>query len=441
MWQRSARGSAGWRSWGLGLAILGLVSNGADKKIAGQAIPGTSSLRSVPSEVYAWSPDGSLLAYAVGDTVLIAEAPDFARVRCRIRAPGVLASIPHISWSPDGQQLAFVSPRAGDQWSTIWVASERCTDIRDVLPPGVPFDSTGVRGVAISTWVNADALAFTHHCGTECEALNRVHVAEGTFASYCVGAGRFSWNPAKTHALVDRHLGGLGLLQEAYAVPLAPGAPPFSSVNECREILAGCTVVEGRPSGEWRSFDAWSPDGQQALFTAQPCTTRMESNRPAGVLSLWDLGTGRHEALFANASRAAWAPDASRIAFLLLGAPRYDLSGNVAGADLESAGPSSVHLAVMSIGDRVVRILMPLGTVGPMGFVERDPDESRPSWSPDGSKLLVTDMQGDLFLVHLDGRDRRRLARGHVVASWSPDGSRVTVTDREKMTTHTVETR
>jgi dipeptidyl aminopeptidase/acylaminoacyl peptidase len=350
-------------------------------------------------------------------------------------------SIPHISWSPDGQQLAFVSPRAGDQWSTIWVASARCTDIRDLLPPGVPFDSTGVRHVAISTWVNADELAFTHHCGTECEALNRVRVAGGTFAAYCVGAGRFSWNPTKTHAVVDRHLGGLGLVQDAHAVPLAPGASPFSSLNECREVVAGCTVVEGRPSGEWHSFDAWSPDGRQALFTAQPCTTGMESNRAGGVLSLWDLGTGREEALIANASRAAWAPDASRIAVLLLGAPRYDSSGNVAGTDLEPAGPSSVHLAVMSIGDRVARILMPLGTVGPMGFIERDPDESRPSWSPDSSKLLVKDMQGDLFLVYLDGRDRRRLAQGHVVASWSPEGSRVAVTDRDRMTTHTVETR
>src|SRR2546428_6687767 len=162
---------------------------------------------------------------------------------------------------------------------------------------------------------------------------------------------------------------------------------------------------------------------------------------PAGVLSLWDLNTGRYEGLFANASRAAWARDGSRIAFLLVGVPRYDPSGNVAGTDLEPAGLFSVHLAVMSIGDRIVRILMPLGTVGPRGFIERDSDESRPSWSLDSRSLLVKDMQGNLFLVNLDGRDRRRLAQGRVVASWSPDGSIVAVTDLEKGTTRLIETR
>jgi hypothetical protein len=98
----------------------------------------------------------------------------------------------------------------------------------------------------------------------------------------------------------------------------------------------------------------------------------------------------------------------------------------------------------MSIADRVVRILMPLGTVGPRGFIELDPDHSRPRWSPDSRRLLVRDMQGNLFLVSADGRDRRQLAlaQGDVIGitgSWSPNGNSVAVV--EKGTTRIIEAR
>jgi len=108
-------------------------------------------------------------------------------------------------------------------------------------------------------------------------------IPESTFATYCIGEGSFYGEPNRIQAVVDLHLGGLGLVEVASAVPLASGARGLS-LNGCQEIIAGCTVVDGRPSGDWRSFDGWSPDSRKALFTAQSCSKRMESNRPAGAL-------------------------------------------------------------------------------------------------------------------------------------------------------------
>jgi hypothetical protein len=336
------------RPWSLsvGVAVVGLLNAAMTMEIGVQANRQFTPLATVPSAVYAWSSDGSLLAYAVDDRVFIVEAPGFDRQRCRIRAPEALSLVHQISWAPDGQQIGFVGTRVVDQWGTIWVASDTCTNLRDLLPAGAPFDTTGSRGIRINAWVSADAVAFTHQCGTACETLNKVQAATGTFATYCAGSvGTFYWDPTKSHVIVERFLGGLGLLRNASAVPLGVGGSPCSSRTEHEEVLAGCTVVEDRPRGDWRSFDAWAPDARQVLFTAHPCRTRMESNYPAGVLSLWDVQTGRDEALFACGSRATWAPDGSQIAFLLIGAPRYGPAGDVAGSDLVPSGPFAVHLA------------------------------------------------------------------------------------------------
>jgi hypothetical protein len=109
-------------------------------------------------------------------------------------------------------------------------------------------------------------------------------------------------------------------------------------------------------------------------------------------------------------------------------------------------GPLLFTWPVMSVADRVVRIRMPLGTVGPSGFIELDPDHSRASWSADSRRLLVRDMDGNLFLVSADGGERRQLvlAQGNAVRfarSWSPSANTVAVTDRAKGRTRIIETR
>jgi hypothetical protein len=65
-----------------------------------------------------------------------------------------------IAWSPDGKRLAFSSPRGEDRWWTIWETTADCSKVRDLLPPGAPFASPGVRAIGISVWLNTEELAF-----------------------------------------------------------------------------------------------------------------------------------------------------------------------------------------------------------------------------------------------------------------------------------------
>ena len=45
---------------------------------------------------------------------------------------------------------------------------------------------------------------------------------------------------------------------------------------------------------------------------------------------------------------------------------------------------------------------------------------------PDGQQLAVRDVQGELFLIRAEGKDRRPITRGmKAKASWSPDGKRL----------------
>lgn len=104
----------------------------------------------------------------------------------------------------------------------------------------------------------------------------------------------------------------------------------------------------------------------------------------------------------------AWSPDRSRIAF-----SRY------------SSSTGTHDLYVMNAdGSDMRRVL------------DRDTEDLRPRWSPDGTRLVfesVVRSSGsvdpqDLYVVNLDGTGLRRLTSGAEIedqASWSPDGTRI----------------
>jgi Tol biopolymer transport system component len=68
-----------------------------------------------------------------------------------------------------------------------------------------------------------------------------------------------------------------------------------------------------------------------------------------------------------------------------------------------------------------------------------DADDSGPAWSPDGSRIVfaraTVDGGSDLYLVHADGSDLRRLTSdpaSETDPDWSPDGKRIAfTTDRD----------
>lgn len=398
--------------------------------------PGVKVLTTLKSLTAAWSPDGARLAYMTHDGIWVVEAPDFQQAKRLIRkgqGGGGSYPLPQLMWSPDGQKLAFMDSRPGDGWSTIWVADADGSHVRDLLPPGAPFGSPGSRSVEINAWLNNREIAFTHGCGTECADLYTVDVENGTYQALYTGGGidgGYYWAPTKDRAIVELHLGGLGLVEGKSRRPFRSDVV-FSSPVETGPVLVGCTSGEEGLKGEWYRVNDWSPDGKQVLYTGQNCEDVPLVNS-GSHLYLWTLESGRQQTLLSNAGWASWSPDGSQIAFLLFGKPRYDQSKRIIGTDFTADKPVRVYLGIMEATSRAVHILVPLDSEP----VEREKvSPLRPLWSPTGRHLIAWNTQGNLFLLRADGSGRRPLTQmtqlefycDATCTLWSPDGKRLAV--------------
>src|SRR5579863_2064271 len=100
----------------------------------------SNSLYSVEKSIrgvyaYAWTPTSDALVYATSDgTLWSAQGPDFTTaIRIIKIALPEEQKIEQIVWSPDGQNIAVVSPRLNDGWETIWLFNIKTSQLRDLL--------------------------------------------------------------------------------------------------------------------------------------------------------------------------------------------------------------------------------------------------------------------------------------------------------------------
>jgi TolB protein len=193
------------------------------------------------------------------------------------------------------------------------------------------------------------------------------------------------------------------------------------------------------PSGAW--LPAWSPDGSQLAVTVFPSD---------GPRQLW-LVRGDGPRLLAEADNVgppSWSPDGRSIAYV--------------GADAQG---SAIHIVTVVSGeDRIVGDVIPPGAhtyftalFSPDGTqllfdkgtdsgyaiyvmdvngsnvrqISAGTSDYNPSWSPDGRSIVFTrqeaSMESDIFVMHADGSDVRRLTNGdatetNLSPTWSPDG-------------------
>ena len=148
---------------------------------------------------------------------------------------------------------------------------------------------------------------------------------------------------------------------------------------------------------------AWSPDGTTIVFAFGPAiwTVRTDGTAKRQVSGSFPFDPNCEETL--EADSPGWSPDRSKVAYSVENSPScVDRSLYVTKAD----GSSPVVMDA--------------------GITPFDEVPARPSWSPDGSRVLFGGVDG-VVVAAADGSARNMLSIGKA-PSWSPDGSKILFT-------------
>ncbi|MBN1937914.1 MAG: protein kinase [Anaerolineae bacterium] len=340
----------------------------------------------------AWSPDGEWIAYMSGCNLRLIR-PDGSDRHLLLDAADLFCAA-QVSWSPDGQRIAFHSVTATP--SEIWVVNRDGSDLHLVRSL-----ETSIQGVGQAGWSpDGQQIAGWYDLGDVLRAFiinadgsGEIQITEGADIPW-------SWFPC--------------YWPQWEGVPSAETTPAASPcrvayLEDENVYVRNCDGSGVRQltflqsGGHWGSEAlSWSPDGQFIVF--QSAHERQPGNDPSLYLiqsdgsNLTRLTFGDHHDRF-----PMWSPDGRRIAMhrncnLVTIAPD--------GSDEQVIVPSSNEMCP--------------GTV---------------AWSPDSRQLAFVswhdpfpdDLNFILFVINSDGTNLRKLAKfeGGVVPAWSPDGKQI----------------
>ena len=375
---------------------------------------------------FSWSPDGEALVFLPAEEAVcneynslwIAQAPSFL--------PRRLAEQParSVSWSLTGEFVAFVAGRQPDCYpETVWVVRAGGADPRDLLP-----GERAVRSVSsmkfLGPWLDDGTLVFMDSCGTGCRTLVPIDVVTGEIQELCGSSEEnplflgmnYHWSPSLDSFVVTEG-GGIPRIRLVQ----------LSDRNDCRE--------QDLPyPGE---FHAWSPYGEAFLFSHWQWELGQGDPSPviAQVPSLYIWDTPQRKArriVSAGGYEGAWSPDGERLAFFLLGNPRYE-SQRIIGSDLVPGAPFPLFLVILDVQTEEVVAFVPIREeihfTDYYTEVRRWFDQRRPVWSSDGKRLVYWGPGDELWVMKWDGTDQQRLTNGLEVidVAWSPKGNRLAI--------------
>ena len=343
------------------------------------------------NEIYAvWSPDGERLAFTsdFGDAVnvwtIAADGGEMTRVTSdadSVSWSDAGGSI--VSWSPDGQWLAFVSDKGGNP-DVVAVSTDGARRRRIA---GGPADDRHPAWSPDGQWI-----AFSSDRGgnTDLWVARASGGSPRQLTTDPAEDGAPSWSPDGRWIAFQSDRSGYNHI---YLIPFAGGT---------------AVPVTGRP--QVHDFvPRWSPDGTRISFNSQPTggalwTVPIQGGETRSVVSATTVGLG------------AWSADGTRIAFV-----SAEVTAPGGKRDIHTVSPAGDDLAPITRGGIVDRIYW--------SFPGLD-------WSPDGEEIVFVrgDQTSDLWAVSADGGEPWQLTvspGNEAFPRYSPDGTRIAYTANE----------
>lgn len=173
-----------------------------DTMLTPTATPDTLGYRAVPSEacliadwastqsnrrqgdMLAWHSDSQRIAYLnphsttswyIG-VVSIASETDYATRETLV--PNVTAT-GDLTWSPEGDKLAFVAIRLDEGVQTVMVVNADGSGLLDLFPDDEAFTDTGTSDKSILEWQDNNILEVAVSCGEDCQQRYEIDVRDG----------------------------------------------------------------------------------------------------------------------------------------------------------------------------------------------------------------------------------------------------------------------
>ena len=401
---------------------------------------GLRSLAQGVQEDVAWSPDGNRLAAALlapSSSLLGGGVPNIYTVDVddgsTTRLTDVASSEYDPAWSPDGSAIAFISHR--DAQSGIFAVHPDGTltslipragseaflhpEGRVVVPPEVsvePSDWQGGFPLADGT-LSPDRRRLADVVPTGDMVSEACSGTAGDIYVRNVDGSQVT-NLTNTPDINEI---GLAWSPDSLLLALTSGAPPQCHLDPTRLEIMKADGSERRLLADFGPFGRvglpeWVSEGSTLLFSvmypghgALPGLAASEDK--AEVYSVNIDGSGLRRLLEFPDARIEWflSPDRTHLAV----------------AESPAAGGGRLLLASID-GTNLQEVVR-----GQSGLSDFRWWPS--SWSPDGTRLVFANCQGDpcqwgLFVVNADGRDLPKLVEPFVpydAPTWSPDGSQL----------------
>lgn len=353
----------------------------------------------------AWSSDGRLAFVSSTDegSALFTAQPDGVE-RTRVFSSGPDAAPFYLYWSPDGRQLAFLSPSPFDQL-TLWIANGHAADSAQTVAHGSP---------SYFSWAS-DSQSLLVHLGRPQGALNNTYMAI------------FDPDPSRLVELPDTP-GGF------QAPAWSPNSRQFLFARQGSQRTSELVVAEGDDrrvlaSSRTGLAFAWSPAGDRIAYSIPDPGEALLY----GSVVITDLEGKEHRVVAQGQIMAFfWSPDGRQLAVLNFDPGSQERQGHTipvrAGvAPRLQAADAGLAWSVVNLADGTGVNFAPFQPTEPFLLLVPYFDQYAQSlslWSPDGRYLVYADVddRGQASIRMLDTLEpllpARRLAGG-TFAAWS----------------------